>query len=93
LLRLPLRAGLVRPPVRRYNDRSPRVRATTDAAGNYEFRDIAPGEYRIYAWEPGDLPLSRDANFRQTYEAQSVAVTMAPGDRLSVPLKTVAVAG
>jgi protocatechuate 3,4-dioxygenase beta subunit len=63
--------------------------ALTDEAGKYEIKDIAPGDYRLYAWDFADLPASRDPDFRQTFESQSTAVTVAAGGTLAVALKTV----
>ena len=64
----------------------------TDDSGRYEFKDIAPGDYRIFAWESADLNASRDPDFRKRYEGQSVTVTATAGGNMAVALKTAVVA-
>ena len=84
----------VRTPVTLYpegkqRDRQDRVKTVaTDANGRYDIKDIAPGDYRLYAWESSDLAPSRDPDFRKAYESQSVTVSVTPGGNLVVALKT-----
>jgi hypothetical protein len=74
-------------------DRQDRAKTTsTDDSGRYEFKDIAPGDYRIFAWESADLNASRDPDFRKRYEGQSVTVTATAGGNMAVALKTAVVA-
>ena len=77
-------------PEGRQRDRQDRAETVlTGAAGKYAFQDIAPGDYRLYAWESGDLDAARDASFRKPYEGQSVAVSVTPRGSLTVALKKV----
>jgi hypothetical protein len=48
----------------------------TDAGGKFEIKDIAPGEYRLFAWEVGTEGLTRSAEFRAGFESKSVSVTL-----------------
>lgn len=75
-------------------DRQDRTKtAITDPNGRYEFKDIAPGDYRIFAWESAGLNASRDPDFRKQYEGQSVTVTATASGNMAVALKTVAAVG
>jgi protocatechuate 3,4-dioxygenase beta subunit len=64
-------------------------RATTDAAGNFHIKDVAPGDYRVYAWEI-DLDQSpRSAEFRNLFDGQSAAVTVGPNSKTSVQVNVI----
>jgi protocatechuate 3,4-dioxygenase beta subunit len=64
-------------------------RATTDTAGNFHIKDLAPGDYRVYAWET-DLDQSpRSAEFRKLFEARSAAVSVGPKAKVSVQLTVI----
>ena len=91
------RAGesAARTPVTLYPEGSQRGRqyrvktVSTSVDGKYEFKDVAPGDYRIYAWDSSDLAASRDPDFRKKYEAQSETVTVTAAGSLAVALRTV----
>ena len=64
-------------------------RATTDAAGNFHIKDVAPGDYRVYAWEI-DLDQSpRSAEFRNLFDGKSAAVTVGPNSKTSVQVNVI----
>jgi hypothetical protein len=42
---------------------------TTDASGRFRIQTIAPGEYKLFAWEYADPDSWQDAEFMQAYEA------------------------
>jgi hypothetical protein len=63
--------------------------ATTNAAGRFAIYDIAPGSYKLFAWE--NLPTSAEKNpkFIREYEGRGVSMTISPGTtmtNLQVPL-------
>jgi protocatechuate 3,4-dioxygenase beta subunit len=63
--------------------------ATTDAAGNFHIKDLAPGDYRVYAWEI-DLDQSpRSAEFRNLFNGKSAAVTVGPNSKNSVQVNVI----
>lgn len=49
----------------------------TSATGSYQFQDVAPGDYNIYAWEDVESGAWFDGTFMRTYEGlgKSVRVT------------------
>jgi hypothetical protein len=63
--------------------------ATSDAKGAFSIRDIAPGDYKLYAWinaEPG-APL--DPEFRKPYEEKATSVKIEPNGKLKLELKAI----
>jgi len=64
-------------------------RATTDAAGNFHVKDVAPGDYRVYAWEI-DVDQSPDsAEFRKLFDAKSATVSVGLNAKVSVQLNVI----
>jgi hypothetical protein len=64
-------------------------RVTTDAAGNFQIKDVAPGDYRVYAWEI-DLDQSpRSAEFRKLFEGRRAVVSVGPNAKASVQLNVI----
>ena len=64
-------------------------RATTDTDGNFHIKDVAPGDYRVYAWEI-DLDQSpRSAEFRNLFDGKSAAVTVGPNSKTSVQVNVI----
>ncbi len=64
-------------------------RVGTDAAGNFKIPDIAPGEYKIFAWESDPDGSTQSAEFRKPFETRSVAVTVGPKDKASIQLSVI----
>jgi Carboxypeptidase regulatory-like domain len=63
--------------------------ATTDAAGNFHVKDVAPGDYRVYGWEI-DLDQSpQSADFRKLFDAKSAEVSVGPNAKASVQLNVI----
>ena len=64
---------------------------TSDAVGHFEFAGIAPGSYRLYAWEAVDFNAVRyDPDFVKPYEASSRGLAIGEGARENVSLKQIA---
>ncbi len=49
--------------------------ATTDQNGHFQFRNLAPGEYRVAAWEQSN-PNVQDPQFRAKFEGQAATVKL-----------------
>ena len=61
-----------------------RNQTRTDAGGNYSLSGVAPGEYRLFAWEnPEHAPLLDEA-FVRAYAARSERVVIRESDTLGV---------
>jgi hypothetical protein len=64
-------------------------RAFTDASGNFRIKDVAPGAYKVFAWESDPDGSTQSAEFRKPFEERSVAVTIGPKDKASVQLSVI----
>jgi Carboxypeptidase regulatory-like domain len=61
----------------------------TDASGNFQIKDVAPGEYKVFAWESDPDGSTQSAEFRKPFESKSAAVTVGPKDKASVQLSVI----
>jgi protocatechuate 3,4-dioxygenase beta subunit len=52
--------------------------ATTDQFGKFEFASIAPGDYKVFAWEDVEPGIWNDPDFLKTYEKNAEPVTVQP---------------
>jgi hypothetical protein len=64
--------------------------ATSDAGGHFKLVGIAPGSYRLYAWEAVDLNAVRyDPDFVKPYENFGQSLQIVEGARENVTLKPI----
>ena len=63
----------------------------SDQNGHFDYRDFAPGDYKMLAWEVGDLDpqMLQSAEFRKAFESRATSVTVSPGGSASVQLKLI----
>ncbi len=66
-----------------------RNQVRTDAGGNYSLSGIAPGEYRLFAWEDLERVPLLDEAFMSAHAARSERVAIREGDTLSVDLEVI----
>jgi len=64
--------------------------ATTDQHGQFRLKGVAPGEYRIYAWDDVESGAWLDAAFLRNLEGKSETVTVEPKGRQKIELKVIA---
>ena len=64
-------------------------RATTDAAGNFHIKDVAPGDYRVYAWEMDFDQSTQSAEFRKLFDGKSAAVSVGPNGKALVRVSVI----
>jgi 5-hydroxyisourate hydrolase-like protein (transthyretin family) len=77
-------------PAEEYDARADLLKRTvTDASGNFQIKDIAPGDYRVFAWESDPEGSTQSAEFRKPFESRSVAVTVGPRDKASVQVNVI----
>jgi hypothetical protein len=63
--------------------------SNSDQNGRFTLKGVAPGEYRLYAWQEF-FPISElDADQLKTYESNSVRIKVGEGAREQVELKLV----
>lgn len=63
----------------------------TDEQGKFHLHNVAPGDYRIFAWEDAPIGAPQDPDFRKPFEKQSVAVKMEPKGHQTVDLTAISV--
>ena len=61
----------------------------TDSAGRAHLTDIAPGDYRIFAWD--DIPADawQDPDFIRPYESRGMPVHVSEGSQENIELKVI----
>lgn len=68
------------------NDRRLFRETTTDQSGHYLLRGIAPGDYKLFAWENPERGAYRSADFLQPFEDRGRSVNVREGASLSAQL-------
>lgn len=63
--------------------------AATDQTGRFNMRDVAPGDYKLFAWEALDNFGYFEPDFLRKYETQGKAVRVEEGARLNVDTKVI----
>jgi len=63
--------------------------ARTGDNGSYTFKGIAPGDYKILAWEDIEPGAYQDPEFLKRYESKAEKLSLKAGDRKSVTLKLI----
>ena len=77
-------------PAEEYEDRTDLFkRAIADSSGNFQIKDVAPGEYKVFAWESDPYGSTESSEFRKPFESRSVAVTVGPKEKQSVQLNAI----
>ena len=59
---------------------------TSDQNGHYEFAVIAPGNYKLFAWEDVEPEAWEDSDFLKDYEKLGEKVVLEPGAQARVDL-------
>jgi hypothetical protein len=62
---------------------------TTDQAGRFSMRDVAPGDYKLFAWDSLDNFAYFEPEFISKYETQGKAVHVDESARVSVETKVI----
>ncbi len=61
----------------------------TDDEGKFHMKNVAPGEYMLFAWEDVPIGAPQDPEFRKPFEKQAVAVKMGPNGHETVELTAI----
>jgi hypothetical protein len=63
--------------------------AMSDTTGHFSITGVAPGEYKLFAWDQIEEGAYQDPEFLKPYENQGEAVTMREGSRETAQLKVI----
>jgi hypothetical protein len=64
-------------------------RGTTDQYGRFAFKSVAPGEYKVYAWEDVELTAWMDAEFMKPFLGKGETVTVGESGRAEVEVNMI----
>ena len=77
-------------PAEEYQDRADLFyHLASDQNGKFDYRDIAPGDYKVFAWEVADQELVMFHEFRKAFESKAASVNITAGGHASVQLKLI----
>jgi hypothetical protein len=62
----------------------------TDEKGEFKIKDVAPGEYKVFAWEDVPVGAPQDPEFRKPFEKQGASIRMQANGREKVQLTAIA---
>jgi len=65
--------------------------ANTDQSGRFSFKDVAPGEYKVYAWDQIDAGAAQDPDFVKPFDNNAKEVKLEEGARENLDLKLIQV--
>jgi hypothetical protein len=64
-------------------------RAVSGEDGSFSLRGIAPGEYKLFAWDSIESNAELNAEYMRAYENLGTPVRIAPGENPAVPLRLI----
>ena len=62
---------------------------TTDQYGRFTFKNVAPGQYKVYAWEDVEPGAWLDPDFMKLLEAKGESITVAESDQTQVQINLI----
>jgi Carboxypeptidase regulatory-like domain len=63
----------------------------TDEQGKFHLRNVAPGEYKVFAWEDVPVGAPQDPEFRKPFEKQAATLKMESNGHETVELTAISV--
>jgi protocatechuate 3,4-dioxygenase beta subunit len=63
--------------------------ATTDLSGQFTFKSVPPGEYRVYSWEEADYGAWMDPDFLKPLESRGEPVSLQEGARPAIQVNLI----
>ena len=74
------------PEAKRFENRTLFASTTSDASGRFVFRGVAPGDYRLFAWESTPPNAYQNAGFIRKYEPRAQLVHIGQGGSVTAQL-------
>lgn len=62
---------------------------STDQYGHFEIRGIAPGDYKLFAWEEVEADAWQDAEFLKPFEVKGESVTLRDDDKSKMTITAI----
>ena len=75
--------------IQSYLDDELKRTATTDQNGSYHLTSLAPGDYRLYAWEDIEPGLGQEPSFRKNFDSRAAVAKLQEKSHESVELKLI----
>ncbi len=66
------------------------VKQSVDEDGKFQFTNLRPGKYKLFAWEEVDDGLWPDPEFRKKYESRATEITVGPSETQNAQLRVIA---
>jgi hypothetical protein len=63
--------------------------AFTNDQGDFHVANVAPGEYKVFAWEDVPVGAPQDPEYRKPFEKQAASIRMPPNGRQKVDLTAI----
>ena len=60
-----------------------------DRNGEFSLANVAPGEYKVFAWENVPNTAYMNAAFLEKYESRGLPITVSPGNNLNVDVNVI----
>lgn len=77
-------------PREEYANRRDLVKQTSsDQNGSFQLRDVAPGQYKLFAWEDSDIVMVTAPEFRKLFESKAASVNVGTNGKESVQLNLI----
>jgi hypothetical protein len=61
----------------------------TDQSGKFSLKGVAPGDYKLLAWEDIETGASQDPEFLKKYESKAESLSLKPSDRRTIQVKAI----
>ncbi len=61
----------------------------TDQSGKFSLKGIAPGDYKLLAWEDIETGAYQDPEFLKKYEGKAESLSLKPSDRRNIQVKAI----
>jgi hypothetical protein len=72
------------------DEKSRPARESVADDGNFQFTNLRPGKYKLFAWEEVDDDLWQDPEFRKNYESLAAEITVGPSETQNTQLRVIA---
>jgi len=66
------------------------MKQVVDDDGKFQFTNLRPGKYKLFAWEEVDEGLWQDPDFRKKYENHATEITVGPSETHNAKVRVIA---